>query len=201
LSAVIHEQVWSIVVPHHARGAHVARHRLAAALERYLPAALLADTISVVAELVGNAVRHAEALPGGVIRVAWRIGPAGEPAAPGDLSEAQVAPGNPHGGGGDGHMANADQWTADQGIFVEVRVTDGGSARTPVARVVGPDALDGRGLAIVAALARRWGAERVGSGHSVWAELGVPRRAGKARSRTTAQAGRSRTGSASPGTT
>jgi anti-sigma regulatory factor (Ser/Thr protein kinase) len=141
LSTAIHEQAWSIVVPHHARGAHVARHRLAAELRGQLPVAVLADTISVVAELVGNAVRHAEPLTGGVIRVAWRIAP------------------------------------ADGGVFVEVRVTDGGSARTPVARVVGPDALDGRGLAIVAALARRWGVEREGPGHCVWAELGVPRRA------------------------
>jgi len=76
LSTVIHEQAWSIVVPHHASGAHVARHRLASELNGQLPPALLADTISVVAELVGNAVRHAEPLTGGVIRVAWRIVPA-----------------------------------------------------------------------------------------------------------------------------
>ena len=40
-----------------------------------VPPTLLADVIAVLAELVGNAVRHAEPLPGGVIRVAWRLRP------------------------------------------------------------------------------------------------------------------------------
>ena len=35
--------------------------------------ALLLDVVAVVAELVGNAIRHAEPLPGGVVRVAWRL--------------------------------------------------------------------------------------------------------------------------------
>jgi two-component sensor histidine kinase len=61
------------VVPHHARGARQARHRLAAALNGSIPPALLADVISVAAELVSNAVRHAEPLPGGVLRLAWRL--------------------------------------------------------------------------------------------------------------------------------
>jgi anti-sigma regulatory factor (Ser/Thr protein kinase) len=61
------------VVPHHARGARQARHRLTAALTGSIPPALLADVISVAAELIANAVRHAEPLPGGVVRLAWRL--------------------------------------------------------------------------------------------------------------------------------
>jgi len=38
-----------------------------------LPPPLLADVVAVVAELVGNSIRHAGPLPGGVVRVAWRI--------------------------------------------------------------------------------------------------------------------------------
>jgi anti-sigma regulatory factor (Ser/Thr protein kinase) len=38
-----------------------------------VPSSLLADTVAVLAELVGNAVRHAEPLPGDVVRVIWRL--------------------------------------------------------------------------------------------------------------------------------
>jgi anti-sigma regulatory factor (Ser/Thr protein kinase) len=38
-----------------------------------IPPALLADVISVAGELVANAVRHADPLPGGVVRLAWRL--------------------------------------------------------------------------------------------------------------------------------
>ncbi|WP_175440061.1 ATP-binding protein [Micromonospora nigra] len=62
-----------MVVPHHASGARLARHRLADELAEVVPAALLADLVAVLAELVGNAVRHADPLPGGVVRVAWRL--------------------------------------------------------------------------------------------------------------------------------
>ncbi|MFU8873325.1 ATP-binding protein [Micromonospora sp. SL4-19] len=65
-----------MVVPHHATGARLARHRLADELADVVPAALLADLVAVLAELVGNAVRHADPLPGGVVRVAWRLHPA-----------------------------------------------------------------------------------------------------------------------------
>jgi anti-sigma regulatory factor (Ser/Thr protein kinase) len=117
----------------------MARHRLAAELGDLISAELLADTIAVAAELVGNAVRHADPLPGGVVRVAWRL-----------------------------------RWEPE--TTVEVRVTDGGAEREPLARAAGPDAQDGRGLAIVAALAVRWGVERDGLGQCVWAELGPVRR-------------------------
>ena len=67
------ERAWCVVVPHHARGAQQARHRLAADLAGVVPPPLLADVVAVVAELVGNSIRHAGPLPGGVVRVAWRI--------------------------------------------------------------------------------------------------------------------------------
>ncbi|MGK5737787.1 ATP-binding protein [Micromonospora sp. URMC 103] len=67
------ERAWCVVVPHHASGARLARHRLADELAGLVPPTLLADLVAVLAELVGNAVRHARPLPGGVIRVAWRL--------------------------------------------------------------------------------------------------------------------------------
>lgn len=69
------ERSWCVVVPHHAIGARQARHRLADELADVVPPALLADLVAVLAELVGNAVRHADPLPGGVVRVAWRLTP------------------------------------------------------------------------------------------------------------------------------
>lgn len=132
MSTTIAERAWCVVVPHHPRGAHVARHRLADELESLVGADRLADAAAIAAELVGNAVRHAAPLPGDVIRVAWRL------LASGDL---------------------------------EIRVTDGGSPAGPQMRVAGPDAIDGRGLTIVAALADRWGVERDGLGQCVWAAI------------------------------
>jgi two-component sensor histidine kinase len=67
------ERAWCVVVPHHASGARIARHRLAAELAGSVSPAMLADLVAVLAELVGNAVRHADPLPGGVVRVAWRL--------------------------------------------------------------------------------------------------------------------------------
>jgi anti-sigma regulatory factor (Ser/Thr protein kinase) len=126
------ERAWCVVVPHHAHGAHVARHRLAAALAGLVSAERLADATAIAAELVGNAVRHAAPLPGDVIRLAWRI---------------------MHGGA------------------LEIRVTDGGSSSSPAPRTVSPEAIDGRGLTIVEALADAWGVERDGLGQCVWATL------------------------------
>lgn len=131
------ERAWCVVVPHHARGAGLARHRLATELAGEVAPGLLSDAIAVTAELVGNAVRHADPLPGGVVRVAWRL---------------RRSP-------------------RDGADVVEVRVTDGGAGSLPRVRHAAPDAVDGRGLTIVAALADRWGVERDGLGQSVWAEL------------------------------
>lgn len=110
----------------------MARHRLQSDLSPTIRPALLADAITVAAELIGNAVRHAGPLPGGVVRVAWRLC-----------------------GGGS----------------VEIRVTDGGGPEPPRPRTVGQNSPDGRGLAIVAAIADRWGVDRDGLGQSVWAVL------------------------------
>ncbi|MEV8514995.1 ATP-binding protein [Dactylosporangium sp. NPDC051484] len=131
-TTVAEPRAWCVVVPHHPRGAHVARHRLADELDALISADRLDDAIAIAAELVGNAVRHAAPLPGGVIRVAWRL-------LPDDT--------------------------------LEIRVTDGGSSAGPQLRVAGPDALDGRGLTIVAALSTGWGVERDGLGQCVWATL------------------------------
>lgn len=78
MAAAAGEQAWCVVVPHHPAGARLARHRLAGELADVVPPTLLADLIAVLAELVGNAVRHARPLPGGVIRVAWRLRPSAE---------------------------------------------------------------------------------------------------------------------------
>jgi two-component sensor histidine kinase len=78
VSTAVAESAWCVVVPHHARGARQARHRLTAALTGNVPPALLADVISVAAELIANAVRHAEPLPGGVVRLAWRLKTSGD---------------------------------------------------------------------------------------------------------------------------
>jgi anti-sigma regulatory factor (Ser/Thr protein kinase) len=135
VTAAVAERSWHVVVPHHARGARAARHRLTGELAGTVPDELLADVVAVVGELVVNAVRHARPLPGGVIRVAWSLTPDGR---------------------------------------VEVRVTDGGGLVRPRPRSVGPEALNGRGLQIVSALAVRWGVEQDDLGQSVWAEIGEP---------------------------
>lgn len=129
------ERTWCVVVPHDGAGARQARHWLADELVTAVPPALLADLVAVLAELVGNAVRHADPLPGGVIQVGWRLRPT--PAGP----------------------------------RIRLQVTDGGAPVGPRVRPVEPDAPDGRGLHIVAALSSRWGVDRDGLGQSVWAEF------------------------------
>ncbi|GIG88975.1 ATP-binding protein [Plantactinospora endophytica] len=140
MARVSTERSWCLLVPQHAEGARTARHRLGTELDGTVPRALVGDAEMVAAELLGNAVRHAAPLPGGMIRLTWllRTGP-----------------------------------TAD---LVEIRVTDGGAAGPPRIRRVGPDAADGRGLFLVAALATDWGVERDGLGQSVWARLVHPAR-------------------------
>ena len=145
MSMAVQERAWSMVVPHHAGGARQARQRLAAELHGLIPAALLADCIAVAAELLGNAVRHAAPLPGGVMRIACRMG-----------------------------VTQRRRRTEPADAYVEVRVSDGGSPSVPTERLADPDAVDGRGLAIVAALARTWGVDREDDGQCVWAELRSP---------------------------
>jgi anti-sigma regulatory factor (Ser/Thr protein kinase) len=138
-TAAVAERAWSIAVPHQARGCMVARHLLAGELRDAIGPELLADAVAIVAELVGNAIRHANPLPGDVIRVAWRL---------------RARAGRDH---------------------LHLRVTDGGGdPRQPRPRPVNLDAVDGRGLAIVASLAEAWGVDTDGLGQSVWAELSYP---------------------------
>jgi hypothetical protein len=59
-------------------------------------------------------------------------------------------------------------------MCVLLTVTDGGAEQSPIIRAADGESVNGRGLAIVSALARRWGVERSGTGQSVWAELGTP---------------------------
>ena len=67
-------------------------------------------------------------------------------------------------------------WAVEPDCLV-VKVTDGGSPQTPRFREAGPSDVRGRGLAIVDALARKWGVDRyengVGPVSTVWAELKV----------------------------
>lgn len=135
MTMALAERSWCVVVPHHTRGARTARHRLTGALTGVVPPALLADMVAVLAELVGNAVLHAEPLPGGVVRVAWRLR------------------------------------TGVSDTVAEIRVTDGGAPEAPRLRELDPEATEGRGLYIVAALCSQWGVDRDGLGRCVWAEL------------------------------
>jgi len=61
-------------------------------------------------------------------------------------------------------------WRIEEDVL-RVRVTDGGGPGVPRLQKVGPDALRGRGLSIVASLAHRWGVAPHGIGTCVWAEL------------------------------
>ena len=68
------------------------------------------------------------------------------------------------------------RWEARRGRLL-VRVTDGGGRDAPHVRDAGPRDTRGRGLAIVEALAARWGVERsrdaIGAMSTVWAELSL----------------------------
>jgi len=97
--------------------------------------AVIGDATLVVSELVGNSVRYATPLPGGVLQVSWSVDP----------------------------------------DCIRLRVSDGGGPSVPARHDAGPEDVRGRGLAIVAALARNWGVEfgHNGSGpmSTVWVEL------------------------------
>lgn len=124
----------TVDVPHDARSASVARRRLTAELsDHLLPRDLVDDAALLLSELIGNAVRHADPLPGGTVRIGWDV--------------------------------DVDR--------VRVQVIDGGSTdgHRPVQQHVGPEAVTGRGLAIVSMLASAWGVEDLGPGQRIWAEV------------------------------
>jgi two-component sensor histidine kinase len=60
---------------------------------------------------------------------------------------------------------------------IRLRVSDGGGPSVPVRHDAGPEDVRGRGLAIVAAIARDWGVELSGNGFgpmsTVWVDLPV----------------------------
>lgn len=127
-----------VALPHAPSSATVARHHLVADLrKRGLPAAVIADAELVLAEMVGNAVRHARPLPDGTLCAGWEV----------------------------------------RGESVVIRVTDGGGATRPTVQrhIDVVQAERGRGLAIVAALARAWGAEPTDRGLRTWAHIDVAR--------------------------
>ena len=66
------------------------------------------------------------------------------------------------------------RWEMHAGLLM-LRVTDGGGRHAPHMQEAGPQDTRGRGLAIVDALATRWGFERgrdgVGKLNTVWVEL------------------------------
>jgi anti-sigma regulatory factor (Ser/Thr protein kinase) len=60
------------------------------------------------------------------------------------------------------------------GDQLRVWVSDGGSdTATPVPQAAGPTATSGRGLAIVEALAQRWGVDDEPDRRTVWAQLAL----------------------------
>jgi anti-sigma regulatory factor (Ser/Thr protein kinase) len=127
-----------VTVRHAPASAGEVRRQLGADLtEAGLPAAVIGDATLVVSELVGNAVRYAAPLPGGVLEVSWTV-------------DAEC---------------------------VRLRVSDGGGLSVPARHDAGPEDVRGRGLAIVAALARDWGVQlsRNGAGptSTVWVDLPV----------------------------
>ena len=135
------DRTWCVVVPHQAAGARQARHRFTAALEGLLPGTFLSDAVAVMAELVGNAVRHARPLDGGVVRVAWRLHPAaveirvtdGGSTSPPEQREADAE--SPDGRGLTIVAALADSWGVDHdglGQCVWARLT------VPATRRPGP---------------------------------------------------------------
>ena len=127
-----------VTVRHAPASAGEVRRQLGADLANAgLPPAVIGDDTLVVSELVGNSVRYATPLPGGVLEVSWTV----------DTE------------------------------CVRLRVSDGGGLSVPARHDAGPEDVRGRGLAIVAALARDWGVQvsRNGAGptSTVWVDLPV----------------------------
>ena len=127
-----------LTVRHTPASAGEVRRKLGADLaDAGLSPTVIGDATLVVSELVGNSIRYATPLPGGVLEVSWSVDPG----------------------------------------CVRLRVSDGGGPSVPARYDAGPEDVRGRGLAIVAALARDWGVELarngVGPMSTVWVDLPV----------------------------
>ena len=127
-----------VTVRHAPSTAGEVRHRLGAELAGAgIPASVVGDAALVLSELVGNSIRYARPLAGGVLEVTWAVRP----------------------------------------DCILLRVSDGGGPSVPQRHDAGPEDVRGRGLAIVAALARDWGVEVQQNGggpvSTVWVELPV----------------------------
>jgi two-component sensor histidine kinase len=127
-----------LTVRHTPASAGEVRRKLGADLaDAGLSPTVIGDATLVVSELVGNSIRYATPLRGGVLEVSWSVDPG----------------------------------------CLRLRVSDGGGRSVPARHDAGPEDVRGRGLAIVAALARDWGVEvgQDGKGpmSTVWVDLPV----------------------------
>ncbi|MFG1755450.1 ATP-binding protein [Streptosporangium sandarakinum] len=129
------------------------------------------DAVLLTSELATNAVEHAcgpgrrpndeTGKPGGKLNgeTGKPRGPEGEASRPGGLDRGP---------------REFLVTVAFVGRGVLVTVQDPGSSRIPCPRDPGPDAVGGRGLALVNALAARWGFHRDPLGTVIWFELHSP---------------------------
>lgn len=63
-----------VLLPHAPSSVGAARRKLGADLRAHgIPESLVADAVLVLSELLSNAVRHADPLPGTQVRVSWRL--------------------------------------------------------------------------------------------------------------------------------
>jgi anti-sigma regulatory factor (Ser/Thr protein kinase) len=71
------------------------------------------------------------------------------------------------------HCGAAPLFTVEcNGAWIRVEVYDDGPGR-PVVRELDAEATSGRGLALVEAVADRWGVDDAPGGKTVWAEIGL----------------------------
>ncbi|MFF0248115.1 ATP-binding protein [Streptosporangium sandarakinum] len=138
------------------------------------------DAVLLTSELATNAVEHACGPDGRLNGEAGKPGgPNGEAGKPGGPNGEAGKPGGPDGAVGRAAGPNGGPREflvtltfVERGVLVTVQ--DPGSARIPCPRDPGPDAVGGRGLALVNALAARWGFHRDSLGTVIWFELHSP---------------------------
>ncbi len=124
-----------LLLPHDASSSATARRAISADLSSArVCEERIFDAVLVAAELLGNAVAHAQPLDDGAVRITWAV----------------------------------------QDGRARIEVHDGGAATRPHLRAAGPSDSDGRGLAIVAALADGWGYDASDGRCVVWAEFDAP---------------------------